>query len=193
MAATSRDLWALVERARIWRPAEFEGSKKEPPAAPGVYAWWFDGPVGCAPIDGVFERDGMSLLYVGICPSKSSKSKRTLRKRILGEHLGKSAARSTLRRTLGCLLMEAEGWKFQPVKNSTSKIWLGADEAKLTSWMFEHARVSWLTHESPWDVEEMALERLTLPLNVKGNKEHPYAATLKALRKKARQEAHASA
>lgn len=59
------------------------------------------------------------------------------------------------------------------------------DEAKLTDWMDEHARLNWVTSNMPWEVEDRLIQgTIRLPLNIRGNSD-PFAKKLSILRSQA--------
>jgi len=115
----------------------------------------------------------MALLYVGT-------SKRPLWKR-LREHIRDDASRSTLRRSIGCLLGEQLHIELEVTRVSlASKCHFGfglMGEPILSSWMEENARISWVQHTEPVLLEQYAIDTLTLPVNVRGNN-HPFATQL---------------
>ena len=51
-------------------------------------------------------------------------------------------------------------------------------EQWLDDWMEENALVCWLEHEAPWEFEDELRGRLSLPLNIKGNRDHSFARVL---------------
>ena len=78
------------------------------PAVPGVYAWWFDDALGQVPTEGCVQRDGWTLLYVGISPKRPPSngrppSSQTIQSRVRFHYL-RTAEGSTLRLSLGVLL-----------------------------------------------------------------------------------------
>jgi hypothetical protein len=156
--------------------------------AKGVYRWWFKNSPPIIPLDGTISVDGMNLLYVGTGP-KDANSKRFLRER-LKDHIERDATKSTLRRSLGCLLAESLQLKFEVARISRSKqtgrityhYGLGARESSLSNWMEKNARVSWILHDRPWELESELMSKLVLPLNVQDNDRHPFAKTLGDLR-----------
>ena len=95
--------------------------------------------------------------------------------------------KSTLRRSLGCLL----GLKFQVTRVSRSKradkdvlhFGLGVSESVLSDWMEKNARISWIKHDRPWELEGELIRKLALPLNLQDNDQHPFAETLSDLRR----------
>jgi hypothetical protein len=52
--------------------------------------------------------------------------------------------------------------------------------------MEEHARVSWMEHPGPHEMESALLQRLDLPLNVRDNERNPHYKMLSRLRAEAR-------
>src|SRR6476620_2942019 len=120
------------------------------PATAGVYGWWFRklpaaiDPSGCA------TRDGLTLLYTGISPSKpptngKAPSTQNIRKRIKTHHTG-NAAGSTLRLTLGCLVADEVGIELRRV-GSGKRYTFHIGETLLSKWMAENALVSWIAQE----------------------------------------------
>ena len=120
----------------------------------------------------------MNLAYVGTGP-KQANSKRFLRER-LKEHIGRDATKSTLRRSLGCRPAESLQLEFEVARVSSSKrsgrityhFGLGARESVLSDWIEKNARVSWLKHDRPWDLESELISKPMLPLNVQDNDRH---------------------
>lgn len=52
--------------------------------------------------------------------------------------------------------------------------------------MATHARVCWIEAERPWELEAYAIAERRLPLNLAGNGNDPFHATLSGLRRDAR-------
>lgn len=159
------------------------------PNESGVYAWFFSDIPSIVPVDDTLRREGRRLLYVGISPKPPTKvggkSRQTIRTRIR-YHFRGNAEGSTLRKTLGVLLASRLGIRLQIVGSSGTRRTFNEGEAKLSAWMEENARVCWLPHPQPWEVEDAAIESLSLPLNLKGNAEHPFHAKLTDLRLQAK-------
>jgi hypothetical protein len=180
---------AIVEPGRLWSAAEVAVRSSPAPASPGVYGWYFDQLPGNFDAAGCVEWEGKWLLYVGIAPAKPPSngrpaSRMTLRSR-LRTHARRNADASTLRMTLGCLLADRLGIAL--LRSESGRFRFSADdEAILTQWMAEHASVVWLVHPEPWLVEDNLIATLDLPLNLKGNRTHPFWATLAAVRAAAR-------
>lgn len=167
-----------------------------PPDAPGLYAWWFRGPIGDAPIEAAAKRDGLAFLYVGIASGQSAgsmeaiqsnpklrtPSRRTLRRR-LREHVRGPLARSTLRRSLAALLAPTLGLEFVEVRSGRKPVLANDGEARLSAWMAENAAVSWMEHPEPWLLESELIEHgPVLPLNVRGAR-HDFAPALRRRRR----------
>lgn len=166
------------------------------PLKRGIYGWWFEKPPVCVPLRGVLQRNGRYLLYVGIAPRRPSragtKSKSTLRNRLIKNHIRGTLGGSTLRRTLATLLSSELDLHITRRRGS-KPVMPGEDEAKLTDWMASHASISFLTHDQPWDLETALLadgakhavdscnssnhRTPALPLNIAGSN-HPFAKTL---------------
>ncbi|WP_369408685.1 GIY-YIG nuclease family protein [Herbidospora daliensis] len=140
------DTSALIEPEKLWRRAEVLTNPSPVPAASGVYGWHFtESPDPQLPTD--------TLLYVGIAPRRMTTrtSKRNLRKRIQYHYRG-NAESSTLRLTLGCLL----GLELRRVGSGRRLTFGPAGEELLSTWMGDHAHVSWIQHPEPWLAESAA-------------------------------------
>ncbi|GGG27093.1 hypothetical protein GCM10007304_46150 [Rhodococcoides trifolii] len=155
------------------------------PAIAGVYGWWFRDISPGVPADGCTTSNGLTLLYTGISPKKpptngKPPSSQTIRHRIRTHYSG-NAEGSTLRRTLGCLLHSDLGIELRRY-GSGKRYTFGIGEQKLSQWMAANAYVSWIEHESPWEVEDRLIEHLNVPLNLDGNKHNSFYPTLKTVR-----------
>lgn len=174
----------LTSPKRLYLPSEVLATIEDR-VTKGVYAWWFRNVPPQVPLDGVVRSEEWNLLYVGTGPSDAN-SKRFLRDR-LKDHIGRDTTKSTLRRSLGCLL----GLKFQVTRVSRSKradkdvlhFGLGVSESVLSDWMEKNARISWIKHDRPWELEGELIRKLALPLNLQDNDQHPFAETLSDLRR----------
>lgn len=155
------------------------------PDAGGVYGWWFNVALPGVPLDGTLAKDDYRLLYVGIAPQKPSAtapaSKSTLRKRIVGNHLGAHIASSTLRRSLAWLLKP--DMDFAIARNAAGKqVMPATDEATLTAWMRDHAALSFVVDPEPWLLEEELIAHgPNLPINIRGST-HPFSIELSKMR-----------
>jgi hypothetical protein len=141
-------------------------------------------------LKGLFEADNSlflrpsiksstTLLYVGISPDKIGKpnSRQNLRRRIT-THFQGNAEGSTLRRSLGVLLAGESGYPLRRVGSGKRMTFTHSGEQWLDDWMTENAFVCWLEHQSPWEFEDELISSLSLPLNIKGNRDHPFARVL---------------
>ena len=156
------------------------------PAEPGVYAWFFE-PARLGIRGGYYEVlvGGEALIYVGMVPSRSDVKKK-LRDR-MRNHLRNSARQSTLRLSLGALLIDKI--PLEPVAYGDGRVDFGATEPVLTSWIAEHGHVSWMPHPSPWQIEGSLVRALGVPLNLYGNEGHPFFHILAAARARVREKA----
>ncbi len=168
----------LTNSATLLGVAEVSGRDSAVPKVRGIYAWYF-GNLPAVPSDGCPMRDGMTLLYVGIAPSRAT-SRKTLRSRVRN-HASGSANGSTLRRSLGALLASQLGIELRPVGIS-GKTNYGEGEEALSDWMRLNARVTWAEHAEPWVVERKVIEILKPPLNLADHPSNAFAAELKRLR-----------
>ena len=178
--------------ARIFTRAEVFTDPGPVPSMPGVQGWWFRTVPGAIDVSGCEQRDGLTLLYVGISPTAPPKngkppSTQDLRKRIR-YHFGggkADAEGSTLRKTLGVLLGDELGFKLRRIGSGDRRTFAGG-EAVLNQWMADNALVSWLVHPEPWFLEEKLIAAFDLPLNVQAsNKDNAFYPELTRLRREA--------
>lgn len=161
------------------------------PTEPGAFGWWFSSVPAAIDASGCQQRDGLTLLYVGIAPTPPpANGKRPisqdLRKRIR-YHFGGSGASaegSTLRKSLGVLLKDELGIELRRIGSGERSTFAGG-EAVLTQWMAENSRVSWVLHPEPWVFEDTLIHGLDLPLNLQNNDHNPFVPELKKLRREA--------
>jgi hypothetical protein len=174
----------LLENRQLYTWKELQDHPSLPPPVPGVYAWFFKVTPKQVPTDKCFKRQGMILLYVGISPGRP-KSSETLRSRLRYHYAG-NAAGSTLRLTLGCLLEDELG---TILKRSGGRLVFGPAEDRLSSWMADNTAVSWVELQAPRRLEEFLLKTYDLPLNMEGNRGHPFYDQLCTIRRRARERA----
>jgi GIY-YIG catalytic domain len=153
----------------------------------GIYAWYFRKFPPKVIADDCIMQNGLSLLYVGISPSRSG-SKQNLRKRIRN-HCRGNASTSTLRLTLGCLLSDQLGIQLQRTGKSGRMTFTKPGEEILSAWMEQNAFVYWQEHPKPWEIEEQIIGSFSLPLNLRDNEHHPFYPVLTSIRKLARAKA----
>ena len=184
-------LSCLFTPTRLWRREEVLTSPSPVPKAPGVYAWYFDELPGID-LSGCHQRDGHSLLYVGISPktppSNGAKpSSENLRKR-LRTHYSGNAEGSTLRLTLGCLLSVVLDIQLRRVGRGLRQTFTNPGEQRLDEWMDRHAMVAWMECEKPWMIEGQILSSGTpLPLNLSGYSRRDLNSSVSAARRVAKQ------
>jgi hypothetical protein len=99
-----------------------------------------------------------------------------------------NAEGSTLRLSLGCLLHSELGTELRRV-GSGSRMTFGRAEAALSEWLSDNARVVWVRHAQPWELEERLIGELDLPLNLDQNSRNPFWATLSGVRREAKRRA----
>ena len=175
----SEHLQSLINCSELYSRREILSTTSLPPSVPGVYAWFFKDIPGTVPADDCVTKGPLTLLYVGISPDKIGKpnSRQNLRRRIT-THLQGNAEGSTLRRSLGVLLAGESGYPLRRVGSGKRMTLTHSGEQWLDDWMTENAFVCWLEHQAPWEFEDKLLSSLSLPLNIKGNRDHPFARVL---------------
>lgn len=109
--------------------------------------------------------------------SHRQENKQNLRKRIISHYQG-NASTSTLRRSLGVLLTRESNFPLRRVGNGKRMTFTHLGEQWLDDWMERNAYVCWVKHVSPWELEDELIATLSLPLNIKGNKDHEFADSL---------------
>jgi hypothetical protein len=167
----------LIHPDRILSADEVLGFHCPIPRVRGVYSWYFRTlPPLIQPGECVRYQDGYYLLYVGISPRKPSKatgkgSGQTIRDRIRNHYKGNVDA-STLRYTLASLLRGDLNLVFGQY-NGQARYTIGPGEKVLSLWMAKNAFVTWMQHDQPWEVEDILIRDLDLPLNIQGNSHNP--------------------
>ena len=167
----------LKRPERLYERQELLRHPSPIPAVPGLYGWYFDTLPHPSIRDIGTVTGGWSLLYIGIAPS-GPPSRSNLRKR-LRHHLSGNARGSTLRLTLGALLLDALELEPSPASGRLS---FGPTEHRLSAWLDEHTRVVWVEHPQPWAVEAEVVRLLVVPLNRQHNAAHQFHETLWRLR-----------
>jgi hypothetical protein len=185
----------ILRPSRLYARDELSGKSGQPPARPGVYAWFFDAVPPSVPATGCVTFAGNTLLYVGIAPKAPPKngkppSSATVRSRVL-YHFRGNAEGSTLRLTLGCLLAAELGLALRRVGSGTRMTFTHEGEARLSAWMAAHARVCWVEHTAPWVLEHELIKGVGLPLNLDQNKHHAFHEMLSGTRARAKADARA--
>jgi hypothetical protein len=153
------------------------------PQAPGVYVWCFRTIPPGVPALNCLSHGEWVMLYVGISPDSRSKpnSRQGLRSRIR-HHLCGNAEGSTLRRTLGILLLEQSGFPLRRVGSGKRITLTHLGEQWLDRWLDENALLLWRAVDQPWHLEEQIIADVSCPLNLRGNEAHPFNKKLKEVR-----------
>ncbi|MCE8548298.1 hypothetical protein KBY25_20995 [Ruegeria pomeroyi] len=176
----------VLEPAKLVRPADILTHIEEHEVTHGLYGWWFDDTLPEVPRGGCCEFDGKHLLYIGIAPPKDrpakSGSATPVRKRLWRNHLRGSVRSSTLRQSLAALLKDQLGFEFY--RDAGDRVRMAKDhEENLTDWIEDHAGISVVHHDAPWQLEEALVRNgPPLPLNLSMSG-HPFKSTLSAFRK----------
>ena len=155
------------------------------PREPGIYGWWFRRLPTDLETQACIARDDCTLLYVGISPKRPPASGRppstqTLRDRVRYHFTG-NAEGSTLRKTLGTLLSDELHLELRRV-GSGKRMTFTDGELRLSAWMSENARVSWIVDLAPWVLEARLIASLDVPLNIDGNSHNEFHPSLVAAR-----------
>jgi hypothetical protein len=175
----------FLSRTRLYSREEALASPSPVAVAGGVYGWWFNVPPAVMDTSGCHERDGYRLLYIGISPTRPPMngrppSKSGLRRRIQ-THCAGNAEGSTLRKTLGCLLSEELGIELRRVGSGNRRTFVRGEQA-LSAWIEEHARVGFVLHHRPWELEDHLIASVDLPLNLQGNSRNRFHSEVSAAR-----------
>ncbi len=170
----------------LYSRAEVLSNPSPVPKVHGIYAWFFKEVPNGVPVEGCLTHEGLSLLYVGSSPDKKSKpdATQTLQQRVR-YHFQGNADKSTLRRSLGILLAPESHFPLRRVGSGKKMTLTPQGEQWLNSWMEKNAFVTWVEHEEPWVLENELFQKVALPLNIQGNKHHPFAALLLKKREEA--------
>lgn len=164
---------------------------KRVPEVSGIYAWCFKAEDLLG--EAVAKRfssvgsEGLILFYLGIAPDEET-SDGNLRER-LKKHMEGTARKSTLRYSLGALLVDI--LHLEVVPHGGRKLSFGATEGILSEWIREHGHLSWIMHENPWDAEKSLITVLHPPLNLQDNPFNPFKNLLELKRKRLRERAQA--
>jgi hypothetical protein len=152
------------------------------PHSGGIYAWYFKPGLLSWELkpEWVFSvgEEGLGLCYLGISPDREESSGNLNRR--LWKHLKRTARNSTLRLSLGALLIDELG--LQVKSHGKRKISFGNTEGKLTDWILRNGHVAWFRHEQPWEVEINLIHRFIPPLNLDDNPKNPFAEILEEKR-----------
>ena len=168
-----------VSPVRIFSRQDLE--EEEPPTSSGVYAWYFDKQlfkkllpkipdVYCPEyVKGWIFKKRWKLLYIG--------KGINLKRRILDYHFCGNADVSSLRMSLGCLLVKKLKiclWKRPRPKEGEYGYTFGDEgEEKLSKWMAKNAKVAWSESPNYEKLERQAIIEYSPVLNTEGNP-HPF-------------------
>lgn len=159
------------------------------PEQSGVYGWYFRHCPEIIPTADCHKYSGLTLLYVGISPRKPPENlKKTSSSNIrtrLRMHMNGNASGSTLRLSLGCVLAKTLGLELRRI-GKKGRITFADGEELLSEWLSRNALVAWVFDDRPWETEEILVQEISLPLNLKGNENHPFHPVLSEMRSKAR-------
>lgn len=171
---------------------EVFGKPSPVPRSPGVYGWWFRRIPGDIDVSNCERRNGLTLLYTGISPSRPPTSGKPPSTQSLYHRIRAGSAKgSTLRKTLGILLAGDLNIVLRRTGSGKRRTFCTDGEAALTRWMSDNALVSWVVHPEPWVLEESLIANLDVPLNIQGNAHNPFYPELRRLRAEAEQQARA--
>lgn len=176
----------VLEPTKLIRPADILAHIEEHEVTHGLYGWWFDGSLPEVPRGECLGFDGKHLLYIGIAPPKDQpkrpRSAAPVKRRLWRNHLHGSVRSSTLRLSLAALLKNQLGFEFYRDAGDRVRM-IKDDEENLTAWIEDHAGISVVHHDAPWQLEEALVRNgPPLPLNLSMSS-HPFKPTLSALRK----------
>ena len=183
----------LINPKKLWSRKEILQRPSPVPAEDGIYAWYFKKLPSAnlfneyfnindtSLIEDTIKFENYQLLYIGIS-SSNVKSNGNIRNRIRS-HMNSNASTSTLRLTLGCLLSDELNIQLKQIRN---RFYFGNEEAIISEWIEENAFVTFEPCSQPWVIEEEAMKKLNLPLNILGNEHNNFHKTLKNIRKKAK-------
>ncbi len=182
------DVAQFLNPERLWRRDEVLQRPCPIPAVPGVYGWWFDRPPAAMATTGCRTWQGLTLLYTGISPKRPPRNDRPPSRgqlrHPLTPHYAGNAEGSTLRKTLGCLLADELGIELRRVGSGRRRTIVRGEQV-LLEWMAEHAFVSIVEHPRPWELEEVLIATLDVPLNLEGNSRNAFHAELTEVRRRA--------
>jgi len=183
------DCVVLVAPDRVWSRSEVLSKPSPVPKSRGVYAWYFRDFLPASVTADCIRFGELRLLYVGISPSApptngKAPSKQSLWHRIRYHYRG-NAEGSTLRLSLGCLLLPTLGIELRHV-GTGPRLTFADGEERLCRWMQDNAFVTWMECHEPWAMEHHLISSLCLPLNLDRNDSSPFHSTLSEQRRAAK-------
>ena len=175
----------VLEPRNLTKPADILAHIDDHEITHGLYGWWFDSSLPEVPRGGCHKFNGKDLLYIGIAPPKDRPIRRgsatPVKRRLWRNHLRGSVRISTLRLSLAALLKDQLDLEFY--RDSGDRVCMAKEhEQNLTAWIEDHAGISVVHHDAPWQLEEALVRNgPPLPLNLSMSG-HPFKPTLSALR-----------
>lgn len=169
--------FSRVSLKQLYSYKEF--SDFTPPHYPGVYGWYFKCSFPGLPDDrttiitnGKLLKEGWRLYYIGLGSS--------LYQRLIEKHFDGTASVSSLRLTLGSLLIRKLNLYLIQTPGNSYRF---NDEKKLSEWICKNAKVAYFTCEACEQLEKLAIEKFHKELYL--NTEHNFSKfePLKDLRK----------
>lgn len=176
----------ILEPNVLLKPTDVLAHIDEHGISHGLYGWWFDHFLLGVPRAGCLEFESKHLLYIGIAPPKDRPIKTgaatPVKRRLWRNHLRGSVRSSTLRLSLAALLKDRLGFDFY--RDARGRVRMAKEhEEILSAWLQEHAGISVVHHDTPWQLEEALVRNgPPLPLNLSMSG-HPFKPTLSALRR----------
>ena len=176
----------ILEPDVLLKPADVLAHIDENGISHGLYGWWFDHTLPDVPRDGCLEFGSKHLLYIGIAPPKDPPIRTgaaiPVKRRLWRNHLRGSVRSSTLRLSLAALLKDRLGFDFY--RDARGRVRMPKEhEEALSIWLHDHAGISVVHHDAPWQLEEELIRNgPPLPLNLSMSG-HPFKSTLSALRR----------
>ena len=177
---------SLTNPSKIWGYEEIFCRPNPVLQRAGIYACYFKRFPYRIPVKGCINIGNLTLFYLGISPAQEH-SRNHLRNRIR-THYRRNASASTLRLTLGCLLAAQLNIKLQRT-GRTERLTFCDGEKTLSNWLAENMFVVWTTCDKPWERELNLINKLSLPLNIQHNANHPFHGTLMNIRAEAKSKA----
>ena len=149
----------LAGLSKIYSRKQIVANRSLVPPKSGFNFWFFEEIPGNTPTDGCFEKDGRTLLYIGIAGN--------LYNRILKNHCRGRASNSTLRESLGILLFGERRDLLQGTGEGSEMTFTDKGEECLNDWMDKNAFVCWYKHPTPKKIKKEVIDAFPPPLNIK--------------------------
>ena len=181
---SQRIVTLLSDPSRAQHPRRFP-QDSEVSNCSGLYSWWAD----TIAIDLFAQEVGPvssdRCIYVGQTGAtkwpSGKRSHSTLRERILANHIRGNLSSSTFRHTISAVLFAPLGLRLAKSMQLIRK-----DNKRVSSWIKDHLRVvvvPYVDRDSLGSVEEIVLDELDPPFNLRGRSANDLRTRLKDLRK----------